>query len=168
MAKKITYQRLHRITLHYLSRYEASTEKVRQMLKKRVDTVARLGQEIPSETNQWIEQIVAKVVKLGYVDDKRYGENQVRTLSAMGKSKRFMVAKLTLAGLDPDEIERLLVDSDKDEVSRAQIFIRRKKIGWMRAQECQKDYRQKDLATLGRAGFSYETAVQALKTPEDF
>ena len=167
MTKKITHQRLYNISLYYLSRFDASADKVRQMLKRRIAKAAQQGQDIPPETNEWINDIVSKVIHLGYVDDKRYGENQVRIMAAQGKSARFMAVKLNQAGLDAEVIETVLSTADTDDLERAKILVERKKMGWMRPENMQKEYYKKDLAALGRAGFSYETASLALKVSED-
>ena len=57
MAKKITEKRLYNIALYYLSRYEATTGKVRDVLKRRLMTAERRGEEIPNEAPAWIEKI---------------------------------------------------------------------------------------------------------------
>lgn len=167
MTKKITHQRLYNITLYYLSRYEASADKVRQMLKRRIMKMMQQGQEIPAETDEWIRDIISKIIHLGYVNDKRYGENQVRIMTAQGKSARFIALKLAQAGLSSELIDALLSSSDVDDLCRAQALVKRKKMGWLRPENIQKEYYKKDLVALGRAGFSYETAVLALKEPEN-
>lgn len=168
MAKKITNQRLYNITLYYLSRYDASRGKVRQMLKRRLLKAKRDNQDIPAEANEWIEHIILRMVELGYLDDKRYGQNQVRLLSSQGKSSRFIAGKLAQDGLDPDMIESLLDETDMNEMDRAKRFVIRKKLGYLRDESIRTDYYKKDLAALGRAGFSYETAVKALNGEEDY
>lgn len=163
MTKKITSNRLYNIALYYLSRYDASTGKVRQMLKRRLMQAQMKLEEIPTEAPQWIEDIIGRLVDLGYINDKRYGENQVRQLSEVGKSTRFIVMKLNQAGLDADLIETLVSNTESNDLERAKKIVRKKKLGIYRPEDMRLDYYKKDLATLARAGFSYETAVSALK-----
>lgn len=151
MTRPITYARLRNIALFYLERYDASSGKLIDTLKRRVQKTKLQGLEIPKETNEWIQKIVQECQNLGYVDDKRYAENQVRILSRQGKSARFIVQKLSAAKIDTDLIQSLL-DPD-DDLERAKTFVQKKHLG--------RDY-QKDLAKLARAGFSYEIAKQAL------
>lgn len=168
MAKKITHQRLYNISLYYLSKYDASTGKVRAVLKRRLLRAKQQGDEVPEQALDWIEEIIQKLVELGYVDDKRYGTNQVRSLSNQGKSTRFIALKLTEAGLSADLIEELLhTDEEEAEQTRANRLITKKKMGFLRSEETRALFYKKDLAALGRAGFSYETAVRALKGEEE-
>lgn len=162
MTKKITSNRLYNIALYYLSRYDASSGKVRQMLQRRLMRAKMKMEDIPPEASEWIENIVNRLTELGYIDDKRYGENQVRQLSGAGKSARFISMKLNQAGLDADLIENLILSTDSDDLERAKKMVRKKKLGIYRPQNIRQDYYKKDLATLARAGFSYETAVSAL------
>ena len=152
MSRQITYTRLKNIALFYLERYDASSAKLTDVLKRRVKKFKMQELDIPKETNTWIQQIVQECQNLGYIDDKRYAEHQVNLLSSQGKSARFIVQKLKTAGIDDDLIQSFL-DKD-DDLERAKIFAHKKRLGT--------DY-QKDLAKLARAGFSYEIAKQVLQ-----
>ncbi len=167
MGKPITEKRLYNITLFYLSKYEASTGKVRQMLKRRIDKAAQIGAEIPSETTQWIEAVIQKMCALGYINDSRYAENQTRILARQGKSATFIVRKLQQAGI-PIEITRSFLDaSDESDTDRAYHWLKRHRKGGFRSKqptdtEEKRSLFQKDLAALGRVGFAYVTAKEAL------
>ena len=156
--KKITQARLKNIALYYLERYEASTQKLRDVLKRRL-TKARLEQPVPPEANTWIETVIEEMVRLGYVNDKRFAENTVRRLSGAGKSRSFIRTKLKLAGIEEEEIMEAL--SDTDELAAARLMVQKKHLGG--------DFKR-DLARLARAGFSYEIAREALEevcTPQE-
>ena len=149
--KKITPQRLKNIALYYLERYEASSQKLRTVLRRRL-IKARQEQIVPPEANTWVEQVVAEMLRLGYVNDERFAENTVRRLSGSGKSRSYIRIKLKLAGISDEMIESAL--SDTDELTQARLMIKKKHLGT--------DF-QRDLARLARAGFSYETAKAALE-----
>lgn len=168
MQKKITYQRLYNITLYYLSRFDANTVKVRQMLRRRLQKVQLSGNEVPAEAEQWIEDVIVRMHQLGYINDERYCFNQVRILSDAGKSKRFIIGKLKQAGVSPDLIDKAFEEEQTDDLLRAKKFVKRKKIGCFRPQSERMVSYPKDLAALGRAGFSYEVSVLALKQNEEF
>ena len=168
MVKNITQQRLYNITLYYLSRYDSCSAKVRDMLKRRILKDAQAGAEVPQKVNEWIEDIIKRVQELGYIDDKRYVQNQVRSMSNAGKSARFMMMKLSQNGVAGELIDEILNTSESDDLSRARLLVKRKKLGYFRSDEMRAEYYKKDLATLGRAGFSYETARQALTEADDF
>ena len=149
--KKITRERLKNSALYYLERYEASTLKLRGVLRRRL-IKARLEQPVPKEADTWIEEVIAEMVRLGYVNDKRFTENMVRRLSGAGKSRSFIRTKLKLAGIEEEEIMEAL--SDTDELASARLLVQKKHLGH--------DFKR-DLACLARAGFSYEIAREALE-----
>jgi len=149
--KKITRERLKNSALYYLERYEASTQKLRGMLKRRL-IKARLEQPVPKEADAWIEEVIAKMVRLGYVNDKRFAENLVRRFAGVGKSRAFIRTKLKMAGIDDEESENVL--SDTDDLTNARLMVQKKHLG--------RDFKR-DLARLARAGFSYEIAKKVLE-----
>ncbi len=149
--KKITYERLKNIALYYLERYEASTSKLREVLKRRVKKTA-LEQPVPQEAFGWIEQVISEMERLGYINNQRFTENTIRRLSNSGKSKSYISTKLKLAGIEEEQIRETL--SEMDDLENARIMVQKKHLG--------KDF-QKDLARLARVGFSYETARKALE-----
>ena len=149
--KKITLQRLKNIALFYLERYDASSEKLRQTLKRRV-AKARLEQDVSPEAVSWIETVVEEMQRLGYVNDERFAENMVRRLSASGKSPNTIRIKLKMAGIKEGIIANVL--SETDELSQARLMVQKKHMG--------ADF-YRDLARLARAGFSYDVARQALE-----
>ncbi|MBR5129685.1 MAG: regulatory protein RecX [Alphaproteobacteria bacterium] len=167
MTKKITHQRLYNIALYYLSRYDSCTSKVRDMLKRRILKDALVESEVPLETNEWIEDIIKRLQELGYIDDQRYVQNQVRILSNAGKSAKFIKMKLQQIGIDTDFVDVALDEYGVDDLLRARALVKRKKMGYLRSENRRMDYYKKDLATLGRAGFSYEISRQALKNEDN-
>lgn len=162
MVKQLTEKRLYNITLFYLSKYEASSEKVRQMLNRRLMKMRLKGEDIPDSVTDWIEQVIQKMVSAGYINDQRYAENQMRILSAQGKSNRFIVGKLQQAGIVSETVADLLNQSEESESERARHFAKKKKIGPFRPAAQRLEYRQKDMATLARAGFSYDIVCEVL------
>ncbi len=149
--KKITCQRLKNIAFFYLERYDASSQKLRAVLKRRLIKAER-EQEVPPEAIEWIEEIVSETQRLGYVDDRRFSENTVRRLSEAGKSRSFIRTKLQQSGIKEEMILDAL--SETDELEQARLTVRKKHLG--------ADFK-KDLARLARAGFSYEIAKEALE-----
>lgn len=153
--KKITPQRLKNIALYYLERFDASSEKLKSVLIRRIQKATLSGDDVSSEAFKWVNEIIQDMQRLGYIDDRRYCENKVRQYLDMGKSNRYIIGKLREVGIDMDVVQSFLPD---DELVQAQIFARKKKLG--------QDY-QKDLAKLAGAGFSYDVAQKVLKEDLD-
>ena len=166
MSKRLTEKRILNITLFYLSQYESSTEKVRSLLKRRLRRMAMQGEEIPPEANEWIETAIQKATSLSYLDDMRYAENQVHNLVGQGKSEHFIVMKLSQAGIDPKTIRQLIEATETTEEERARHFAQRKRLGPYRDKN-REAYREKDMAALARAGFSYDTVITILNDCND-
>ena len=152
MQKPITEQRLKNIALFYLERFDASSTKLRQVLKRRIQRQKMQGMIINNQASKWVENIIQEMMRLGYINDERYIENSVRRLSEQGKSTSFIRQKLLSEGLPSEIIEPFL--HPESDLEQARLFIKKKHLGqsW-----------EKDLAKLARAGFSYETAKQALE-----
>ena len=162
MTKQITEKRLYNITLFYLSKYESSSEKVRQMLNRRLLKASQQGIEIPIESQQWITKIIEQMQSLGYINDKRYAENQIRILSRQGKSKSFIIQKLKQSGIDSDMINILSEEAADTDIQRAIQWLKRHKKGGFRIKPSDTETYKKDLSALGRQGFSFQTAKEAL------
>lgn len=167
MSKQITEQRLYHIALHYLSKYDAGTEKVRRMLMRRVLNDTRQNDTPPpAAVPIWIQAVLDKLARLGYINDETYAANRMRRLSESGKSLRFIRQKLAQEGVDTALINQAAARSPASETDRAARLVRRKKMGYLRPAGQQAAFFQKDLAALARAGFSYAVARQVLNIPD--
>lgn len=163
MQKKMTAQRLYNIALHYLSKYDAGSEKIRRMLMRRLENDAYKNKTtLPDETHEWIEEVVQKLIRLGYINDTNYIHNRIRILSESGKSLYFIRQKLKQEGFSFDFIDEITSTCTQTDLERAIRFVQRKKMGYLRPVDKQALYLKKDLATLVRAGFSYPIARNAL------
>ena len=162
--KIITPQRLKNIGLYYLKRFESSVANLRTVLKRRVDAYARENPEFnKSEAIQWIEDILADFQKLHYLDDERYADIKVRSYLAAGKPARYIAQKLRSKGIAEQQITDILDRQEYDPVQMALKLAKRKKIGPYRTNEqAKKENHQKDMGTLVRAGFDYDTVVEVL------
>lgn len=150
MQKPLTEKRLENIALFYLERFETSTEKLRQVLNRRAKRQKMLGIPLNPDIDQWIENVIKKMEKQGFVNNARYTENTVRRMSNQGKSLRLIGQKLKAEGIDPNIIQEQM--DVYDDLANAKIFVKKKHL----------TQNEKDLAKLARAGFDYETAKRAL------
>ena len=168
-AKKITPQRLKNIGLYYLQRFESSVENLRQVLHRRVDVYAKENpQWNKNEALQWIEDVLAEFEKLHYLDDNRYAEIKIRQYLDAGKPARYIQQKLQQKGISPSITNAILAEAEFDPLAMALKLARRKKIGPFRAPEQRREFRQKDMGALVRAGFDYDTVCQVLEyNPEE-
>lgn len=163
--KPISPTWLERAALHYLERYSASTEMLRRTLARRVEKRARLRGEDPAAFAEMIAATVARAVSAGLVDDARFTETRVATLRRRGTSSRGVSAKLAAKGVPRDVVEAAM-QAERDAVSdgeaiddqAARAYARRRRLGPFRRPDLREAHRDRDLAALARAGFSYDLA----------
>jgi regulatory protein len=101
-----------------------------------------------------VDEVVARAARTGLIDDTRYAEARVASLRRRGGSARAIQAKLAQKGVPKDAIAAALEGEPEDEHTAAHALARRRKLGPYRPGE-RGPYRDKDLAAMARAGFSY-------------
>lgn len=169
ILKKITKQRLKNIALYYLKRYETSVDNLRQVLRKRINDYAYQNKEFDKyEAYGWAEEILSDFQRYGYVNDERFAEIRIRDYINVGKSVRYIQGKLREKGVDSELVNAVLENQEYDEFETALKLARKKHIGPFRTdEEARYEYRQKDMGTLVRAGFSYDVVTKVLETQLD-
>lgn len=161
--KKITPKRLKNIGLYYLKRFESSVENLRLVLRRRVDAYARENPDWKKEQGyQWAEEVLAEFERLHYLDDARYAEIKVRSYLSSGKPARYIENKLKQKGISADKVSEILSAQEYNPFDMALRLAQRKKIGPYRPEESRREFRQKDMATLVRAGFDYDIVCDVL------
>lgn len=155
--RKVTPAYLQRAAMSYLERYASSAENLRRVLRRKVDKRCRLRGEDPTEFHEMIDEVVAKSLRSGLIDDARYAEARVATLRRRGGSARAIQAKLSAKGINRSTIAAALEGEEGDEQEAARAFARRRRLGPFRPGE-RAPYRDKDLAAMARAGFRFDVA----------
>lgn len=163
-VKKITPRRLKNIALFYLKRFESSTENLRNVLQRRINTYAKENPQFdkPAAYN-WIEDILQDFTRLHYLDDYRFAEIKIRGYLTAGKPERYIKIKLREKGIAENIITEILAVQDYDPLQAALKLAQKKRIGPYRNSDARKEFRQKDMGTLIRAGFDYDTVCEVLK-----
>lgn len=166
---------LERAALHYLERYSASAEMLRRTLSRRVEKRARARDEDPAAFAALVEATVARAVSAGLVDDARFARARLATLRRRGTSARGASAKLAAKGVPRAEIEAAMeaerAEAEHDpaavEAEAALAYAKRRRLGPFRPPEARAAHRERDLAALARAGFSYVLARRTLDADLD-
>ena len=164
--RKVTPAYLQRAAMSYLERYASSAENLRRVLRRKVDKRCRLRGEDPAEFHEMIDEVVAKSLRSGLIDDARYAEARVATLRRRGGSARAIQAKLSAKGVGRSTIAAALEGEEGDEQEAARAFARRRRLGPFRPGE-RAPYRDKDLAALARAGFRFDLAREVIDGVRD-
>jgi regulatory protein len=164
---KLSPSYIENAALHYLERYASSRANLRRVLMRKADrSLAHWGGE-RDEAARMVEDVMAKLARLGYVDDAQYAEIKVRALHRKGGSVRAIAARLVSKGVEPEALEAALSElkdqqAGEPDLAAALVLARRRRMGPYRLAEKRAEFRQKDLAALARAGFSHAIAVQVI------
>ena len=166
-SREVSEKRLNNVALQYVSRYSATTDSLRKLLMRRVEASARAHGTDPKEGAIWIEALVTKFQKLGYLNDHAYAKGRARSLLARGNSTRAVAMKLKGKGVDIKNIKIALeaarVDTPNLDLAAAAALARRRRLGPYRRNVAREERRDRDLAALARAGFPYDVAKRIIE-----
>jgi regulatory protein len=115
-----------------------------------------------------VDEVVARVLQAGLVDDAAYADMKVNSLMRRGASTRTMRSKLLAKGVPDDAITTAFESHEPDEMALARRYAERKRLGpWRRGDPA--PFRDRDMAAMGRAGFAYGIArtILAAEAAED-
>lgn len=159
---KIDAAYLDRAALYYLERFASSAENLKRVLKRKIDRRAKARGEVAAQFYNLIEPLVERYAASGLINDGVYAQGQVASLRRRGGSKRMIAAKLNAKGIRGEVLMDALQQDETDELEAARNYARRRKLGPWRSKNVD-EYRDKDLAALARAGFSFAHAKAALE-----
>jgi regulatory protein len=168
--RRISKTYLENAALYYLQRYASSAANLKSVLKRKVERSCKFHDTEAAPFMPVIDDIIARYLKSGLLDDAAYARAKTASLRRQGKSRQAIHAKLASRGVPRERVAEALsnVDENEDsELAAAITLAKRKKIGVFRKEEADLKQRQKELAAMGRAGFSYETARAALQCEEE-
>jgi len=164
--RKVTAKSLENAALFYLERFATSSANLRRVLMRRVERSARLHDTDPAEGAAWIDALIAKLERLDLLDDAQYAEARVRSLRRAGASRRAIALRLRQKGVGGDIIDAALAAAaeieEEPERAAAVRLARKRRLGPYRPADARRDNRERDLAALARAGFSYDMALAVI------
>ncbi len=162
VPRKVTRKSLEISAFYYLRRYSSSSENLRRILLKRVKRSAQYHGTDVSAGQLWVNEIIEKFLANKLLDDIRYAETKCLSVHRKGGSKQTIRKKLQEKGIAPDIIEQTFTLLDQysvdPELIAAAITARRRRLGPYRSRGHRNHFRERDLASLARAGFNYSIA----------
>ncbi len=162
-----TEERLVRSAVHYLERYASSAGNLRKVLERKVFKACTEHERDPQDFAPLIDAVVEKCSRTGLLNDLAYAETKTASLRRRGSSRRKIEAQLSAKGVDRNIIRSVLEDDHQSDFDAARIFARRRRLGPFRTDANREARRDKDLAALCRAGFSYEIARHIIDASDD-
>ncbi len=154
--------------LAYLARYAASRHRVERFLLRRLRRAEEEGRAAIGP--EQIQSLLDDLSRLGLIDDEAFALTKARSLARRGLSERGIRARLADFGISADDAQAAIAALDLEvasEEARAWHYCKRRRIGPYRSHDTRADNRQRDLAALGRRGFSYDTAKAVVDAAHD-
>ncbi len=142
----ILLKRAEKKALYYMKSSDRTENEIRKKLKEGL-----YPEDIAEDAIAWLRSH-------GFVDDERYAEDYISSLSGR-HSRREIEAKLYKKGLSGSEVKDLLKEkvTDEDEYAACESILHKRYPSGVPAGEKQKAY-----GFLMRKGFSYDAAEHAL------
>ena len=168
IPRRVSEQSLRNAALKYIDRFATSRENLRHVLMRRVQKSAYYHDISIEEAQSWIEKILDKLEQANFINDTRYAEGRAGALHRKGTSLRVIRMKLKEKGISEPNIQQALSNLEEETQSEnlerdaAIALARRRRLGPWRLHEKREAMRDKDMAALARAGFSYDLAQEII------
>lgn len=172
-------QKLANAATFYLSRYAASEDSLRRVLKNKLRRAAMTNAAFAADRDaqrallEEIERIIETHKKSGVLNDAAFADMKVASLRRAGKSARRIGQTLAQKGIRPDIVAAALAPEDEESAQDAErraalAFARKKRLGPF-AQHAAPSAKAsaKAFASLARAGFSVDVIKGVLNDPID-
>jgi regulatory protein len=172
VVKPITVKRLENIAAAYVDRYASSAGRLRDVLLRRLRKARHAEAPVVEDAETIIEGIVAKYVKAGILDDKRFAERKADSLRRRGTSQRRIREKLTHARVGRDDVDHAMKSlrdetDGEGEFAAAVALARRRRLGPFADAAVRRERRDKHLAAMGRAGFAFGLARRVIDAKDE-
>lgn len=181
--RPVTEERLYNAAIYYLQRYSATAAHLGTILERKVKRWTEENKEFAIGAEEKIQNVVKRVVDLGFINDALFAESRTRSLRRQGKSSQTIKMHLKQKGVKdeqilseamqkgdadfideyaPKDIDYDVTDHDTyhdpDERSaEAEMAALQKLIKRKRLlQSDDPEQRQKDIAKILRAGFGWD------------
>lgn len=147
--------RLNDLALAYVARFAVSGAKLETYLKR------KLGERGWGEdTDPPVNEIVARFVRAGYLDDTAYARMRAGSLRRQGYGERRITQALDAAGVAQEE-RREARGGEAEQRQAALVYARRRRLGPF-GPAADRPAREKQLAALLRAGHRPDLARAVL------
>ena len=162
--RKATPKYLENAALYYLSRYSTSTENLRRVMMRKVMRSAKHHGTDVEDGAALIEAMIGRFLGSGLLDDWAYARTRADSLHRRGNSARVIRGKLKQKGVDDNVIAAALDARGEDtELTAAVTLAKRRRLGPFAVKPPNSEQREKHLAALARAGFSYDVAQRVIE-----
>ena len=169
--RPLTAAALENAAVHYLSRFASSSGNLKRVLLRKVARAAQNGEEGQAEAGaRMVDALIARYLENGLLNDRAYAVQAASSLVRRGASRFSIAGKLAQKGVDSELVTETIAALDEDgsasELAAACALVRRRRLGPYRAPGKRAEFRDKDLASLARAGFRLDLARRVLRAKD--
>ncbi len=172
--RKITPTYLKNSGLYYLQRYIASSYQFERAMRRKIDRSCYVHtDQDKEECYTWLSAVTKEFQTLGYLNDDAYLKGMLQSLRfSKGLSSRMILVKMRDKGFSEADVMPVLQKLEEEnqqingELEAAKRFAQRKKLGPHHPVPPRKSY-EKQLASMARAGFSYDICKRVLEDDAD-
>ncbi len=164
------------LALSYAIRYPGTVEKMRRYLGQKMRDAVAANECPESNTRPWIDAVIATLLRIKVLDDSLFAGIRAHSLQRRGRSlstiARDLKHKETAPAAIEGAIDELRAESDNPDWTAALSLARKKRLGPFGSglqttdRTARMKSRQKQLATLGRAGFGFDIARRIVDAPD--
>jgi regulatory protein len=169
--RPLTAASLENAAVYYLSRFASSSGNLRRVLMRKVARAARDGEEGQAEAGaQMVDALITRYLDKGLLNDRAYAAQAASSLARRGASRYSIAGKLGQKGVDNELVAQTIAGLDEEggasELAAACALARRRRLGPYRTPDKRADFREKDLASMARAGFGLNLARRVLRAKD--
>ena len=159
---------LKNLALRQAARFPGSVQRMRQYLVTKMREAITAGEAQSSDAGTWIEGVVATLLRVRLLDDDAFAAARASTLQRRGRATSFITRDLARQGLARTAIESAVASlevtpGESPDLQAAVRLAKKKKLGPFASLPLTPRDRQRHLATLARAGFSFDLARRVLE-----
>lgn len=168
--KPLTAASLDNAALYYLGRFASSSGNLRRVLMRKVARSTRQGDEADAAAGvRMVDALIARYLASGLLDDRAYAAQAATSLARRGASRYAIAGKLAQKRVEAELVAEAVATLDEggaSELAAACALVRRRRLGPYRDPGKRAEWRQKDMASLARAGFALDLARRVLKAAD--
>lgn len=169
--RPLTAASLENAAVYYLSRFSSSSGNLKRVLMRKVIRAARDGEEGQAEAGaRMVNALIDRYLEKGLLNDRAYAAQAASSLARRGASRFAIAGKLAQKGVDNDLVAETIAALDDEggasEFAAACALVRRRRLGPYRLPGKRAEFREKDLASLARAGFGLDLARRVLRAED--
>ena len=152
--------------LRYLERFPTTATRLADFLRRKMADAVAEGACDAHQLTLWVAAVVQRMIRARVLDDGEWAASRVRVLHRRGRSRPLIARDLAQHGLDQAVIgaamRQLEVDHAEPDLEAALALARRRRLGPWAPPERRREHRERHLAALARAGFSFDLARRVI------